>query len=511
MEQSIFRQELFGWMIALVVGLPTVLVVLGELIERFQERGNPLAQGLRQVRHVVVPLLALLIVLRQVLGVAGAERWSQVITTLFWVSVIYTGLMLVQNLVRLGESTPSAWVNKIPVLFFTIARAIIVLLVGAHVLSGIWGFEFGQVTKIVGIGSMALALALQDTLSNLVSGFLLLADRPFKVDDWCRINGQWMQVKQIGWRTTRFESSPLGTVIIPNGSLGKEEIINHGQEGSLYKWYLKVGFSYDDPPSLVKSVLYDVLNGIDEIRHDRVKKVYVTGYDDYIITYQVFFLIDFWDYGVARDKFFAQLYYAARRHGLTIPYPIRTVHQHVLEPSQAPVDVPLETIGTTLQAIPLFQALPPAALQEMGTNAAMHRYGVSERIVRQGEPDAGLYIVQSGTVTLSARNREAQEQEILHLTAGDVFGEMALLGNEHSLVSVTVTADAQILIIDHALINQLVSEHPPFATALNVFIEERKRTMRAVIGHEEVASQQTARHELLTLLVADGEASRNGK
>ncbi len=50
MEQSIVRQEWFGWVIVLIVGLPAILIVLGELIERLQERGNPLAQGLRQVR-----------------------------------------------------------------------------------------------------------------------------------------------------------------------------------------------------------------------------------------------------------------------------------------------------------------------------------------------------------------------------------------------------------------------------------------------------------------------------
>ncbi len=112
---------------------------------------------------------------------------------------------------------------------------------------------------------MAIALALQDTLSNLVSGFLLLADRPFKDGDWCYIDGNWLSVQHIGWRTTRFKDEGNGgTRIIPNGALSKTSFTNCHQEGAMWKQYFTVGFSYDDPPTIVKDVMYDVADSVEE-------------------------------------------------------------------------------------------------------------------------------------------------------------------------------------------------------------------------------------------------------
>ena len=507
MEQSIFRQDLFGWMIALVVGLPAVLIVLGELIERLQERGNPLVQGLRQVRHVVVPILALLIVLRQILGLSGAASWSRMIETLFWFTAVYASLTLVKNIGRLGECAPETRVNRIPILFFALARAAIVFFVATHILSGIWGFELGKVSIAVGIGTMGIALALQDTLSNLVSGFLLLADRPFRIGDWCLIDGNWLAVKQIGWRTTRFESPTLGMVIIPNGSLGKREITNHGREGNLYKWRLEVKFSYDDPPNRVIRVIDDVLTGIAEIiRGSWV--INMVDYGDFAIAYRVAFSIDFGQYGAVRTKFYSQLYYAAKRNGLTFAFPIRQVHHYDMAMAQTPVEQPSQLVVTTLQAIPIFQALPLETLHELASDATIRHYGMGEQIVRQGESDEGLYIIHSGNVTLAAHARDGQTHEILHLAWGDIFGEMALLQGELSPVTATAIVDTQLIIIDHGPVTNLLGAHQQFAMAINIFVEERQRVIRAILGQEDVVSQQTARRELLDLLVSN--AARNG-
>jgi hypothetical protein len=62
MGYSIFQHDLFWRVFGLLTGLAVVIVVLGEVSERLDQRGNPLAQGVRYVRHVVVPLLAVLLI-----------------------------------------------------------------------------------------------------------------------------------------------------------------------------------------------------------------------------------------------------------------------------------------------------------------------------------------------------------------------------------------------------------------------------------------------------------------
>jgi small-conductance mechanosensitive channel len=264
-DLSIAYQDLLWLVLGLVVGLPVLIVLLGEVSERLAQRGNPLAQGLRQFRNVVVPLLAVLFIMRYILGVASSARWSQVVETVVYVALMVCGLTFIRNLVRLAEIRPASRLNNVPRIFFALARALVLLVISGHLLASVWGIELSRLTTALGVGSLVMALALQDTLSNLVSGFLLLADRPFKVGDWCEIGGKRMQVQEVGWRTTRFASfETRGLLMFPNGSLGKEIITNFGQEGSVYTMRQRIGFSYDDPPNRVKQVLLNLLLNMEE-------------------------------------------------------------------------------------------------------------------------------------------------------------------------------------------------------------------------------------------------------
>ena len=230
MEHAMLHQDLMWRVLGLVFGLPILVVFLGEVSERLEQQGNPLAQGVRQLRSIAVPLVAVYFIVTQILGVASTERWARVIETVVCVALIVCGLTFIRNVIRLGVLHPISRVHHVPRIFFALARVLVLLAVVGYVFSSIWGVDLTHLTTALGIGSLVIALALQDTLSNLVSGFLLIADRPFQVGDWCKVADQWMEVKEVGWRTTRFASfENRSLLMIPNGSLGKEVITNFGQ------------------------------------------------------------------------------------------------------------------------------------------------------------------------------------------------------------------------------------------------------------------------------------------
>ena len=197
MGYTIFHHDLFWQVFGLLAGLSIVVVVLGEVSERLEQRGNPLAQGVRLVRHVVVPLLAMLYIIQYILGIAAEQAWVRGLETLFWITVMYAGLRLIRNLTKTGEREPEAWVHKVPGLLFVILRALLVVVIASHVFTHLWGFDLSKAGTGVAVGSMVIAFALQDTLSNLVSGFLLLADRPFQVGDRCLIGDRFLTVQEV--------------------------------------------------------------------------------------------------------------------------------------------------------------------------------------------------------------------------------------------------------------------------------------------------------------------------
>lgn len=477
MSQTIVQPALLVWGIGLVFALAALVIVLGEVLERLRRQGNPLAEAVRQIRHIVLPLLALLIALRQVLGFAGSTTSLRVVETLFWLTVVYAGLTLMRNLARFTLRSPDAWLKRLPTLVFALIRAALVLCVAYYLVSGVWQIDISNFFTAVGVGALAISFALQDTLSNLVSGFLLLADRPFKIGDRVDVDGAKMTVKEINWRTTRLTSlDDDGLVIIPNGALGQKTIINYGQPDAIATYGLTANFSYNDPPHKVKRVLLEMLHNQDGLLGPL--SVVTTNYGDFAITYELGYCAVISEAYTLRDQLQTQLFYVAKRHGLSIPFPTGVSYtlddQLRMQPSH--------DIAALLRAVPLLRALDQPTIDQLSRGTTLHHYGLGERITRQGVVDEGLYIIQSGAVQLAMTDANGKHHTVAHLVAGHIFGELDLLRNVPSPVTASVTEDATVLIIDQSAFSTIIEQNRLFAADMNVFVEERKRAIAALSG-----------------------------
>jgi len=500
--QAIFQSELFFWAVGLIIGLTLVQITLSEVIDYLQRRNNPLAQGVRRVRNVVVPLLALFLLLRQVVGLADSIGTIRILETLFWLTVIYAGLTLLGNVTRLGELNPASWVTKIPVLFFALGRALVVLVVIYYVLSGVWHVDISSFFTAVGVGALAISFALQDTLSNLVSGFLLLIDRPFQVGDTVSINGgPALTVEEVNWRAVRFRSvSDWSLNVIPNGTLGRATIANYGDNDTFTRVRFIMRFSHRDPPNLVKQMLVDVLNRADGVVLSRPRRAILINYGESALEYRVEFVTTYGALAPVTEGVRTRIYYAARRHGFTIPVPMQTIH--VLDEEAAQEPDPHTQILGTLRSAPLFLALPQETIQWLVANARLHHYGNGECIVQQGEPDEGFYVVCNGDVRLLVMGHDGSTRTIAHLAHGDTFGEMVLLRNALSPVTVQAASDAEVIVIELVVINQLIEQNHRFAMAMNTLTEERKRAIAAITGiqTEDEARRRQNGQDLMDLI-----------
>ncbi|MBN3041274.1 MAG: mechanosensitive ion channel, partial [Candidatus Omnitrophica bacterium] len=76
--------------------------------------------------------------------------------------------------------------------------------------------------------SLAIALAAQDTIANIISGFMIMIDRPFRVKDIIKLpSGEKVEVLEIGVRRSRFLSEEKAIIIVPNLELSKSKIVNY--------------------------------------------------------------------------------------------------------------------------------------------------------------------------------------------------------------------------------------------------------------------------------------------
>lgn len=469
----------------LILGFPLLTLALGEVKSRLRRQGNPLEHFVNNLQRFVLPPLAILLILQQLLKLNELGLALQLLEMALWLGVGYTALSLLK-VILVTEEKQYDWQTVIPNLFFQVGRAAIFLVVGAFILGRVWQVDLSQVAAALGVGSLVVALALQDTLSNLVSGFLLLLEGPLKKEDWLKVGDSEGKVIEMNWRAVRLQTIEGNVVIIPNGTLGKQTILNYNLPNAARGIWIEIGFSYNDPPNKVKKILRQVLTELKGVDLDKGFKIVSTGnYDDFFINYRVMFMAaDYISAFKARNDFRTRLYYVAKRHGLNIPFPISHIYHTDLE--QNTVEDSPEAIVDYLQSLPYFDGVEAEALEKLALNAEVDHYGMGEQVLWQDKLAPGLYIIQRGSAALTFKDAQGAKQAVGEASQGDFFGESVLMSGKTSALSVVAANDLKVIRLEPAATANLVAERPLFAKQIDELIDERRKVIRRLREKEKV-------------------------
>ncbi|MEM6840037.1 MAG: mechanosensitive ion channel domain-containing protein [Cyanobacteria bacterium P01_C01_bin.120] len=464
------------WAWILLAVFPISSIGLGELVSRLRSRSHPLAAMFHSIRVWVLPPLAILLVTLELFQVPADDIVIQIISTSLGVAVVYSLITLINGLLVPGDRQYD-WQINVPNLLFQVARVGVILGIAAYLLATVWQVDLSQVVAALGVGSLVIALALQDTLSNLVSGFLLIFESPFQVGDWVRINDVEGEVLEVNWRAVRLKTPDYDVVIIPNGVLGQETIYNYTLLYPLHGDRITFTFSNEEPPNRVIPVLRAAALAVEGILPDPEPEVRPLKFGDYQAEYEVQYCIaDFTNASTIQGKFITNVYYAAKRHQLKLPIPAekRFVLPH--NPATAQDDLP--NILTALAALPIFRVLDETALNNLAQQAAIKYYGADETIVEAGDFDEGVGILLKGQVVLSSPGPDGSACVITYLEAGDLLGEMALLPNEPSLVSAIALQDIELVVLSGDAVFNVAQQYSNFALEMTRFIDERKKMIQ---------------------------------
>ncbi len=488
------ERSLWMWGLIFIIGFPILNVALTEGIERLDQRGYPLAKFLQNVRRFLLPTLTVLLLMREFFGFTKADIYLRIVETVFWIAAIITCVSLV-NAVLTPRNRKKPLQIYIPGLFFEVTRIGIILSIAAYILGGVWAVDLSKVAEALGIGSLVMALALQDTLSNLVSGFLLLFEGPFKIGDWIRVGELEGEVIELNWRAVRLKTRDKDVIIIPNSVLGKDAIYNYTLLDPLHTETVDLTFSNKYSPNFVKRILQKTALATEGILSDPMPIVITKSYDTFSIVYEVrFYILNFIDLIEVRDDFMTRVYYAAKRNNLTMPVPI-SMQENNFDLNTFNMDDEQLDVAAYLRSLSYFTAIPPEQLEKVASKAILEDYGVGEQLLKIGEPNQGLYIIRSGSVKLSVKDIHDRDRDCAYLSKNDIFGEMALLNGELSPVAATVIDDLQMIIIDSDSANQLIESNPKFATEMNYFIEERRKTVLLAQGVKDSIDKPLARNQ----------------
>jgi len=487
-----------GWLLA------TYLATLAA--RRLDARQHPLGGTVRALRSLVLPLFLAYLVSRRGLGwSAEAARpfhadALRVLETLLWLAGIFVAVSLVTNAAILRRRHRH-FEARYPKLLVDILRLVLVLVGACFVISGVWDKDLGGLLTAVGVSSIVLGLALQNTLDNVMAGIAVLFEQPFQVGDWITVGGITGEVIEMNWRSVRVRTRARDLVVVPNSVVGKETLSNLSRPTPVHGETHVLGFSYDDPPNKVKRVLLQVALSTRGVLADPPPVVRTQSYAAYSIEYVVRFFVD----DVPRvldinDEFMTRAWYAAKRNGLTIPFPTQTSYEyhHAVAPAP-PKQRPVEM----LSKIPVFVPLEPAELESLSQECERHDFGRGERVVHQGDPGDAMYVVLEGTALVTVRGEDGSEREVARLARGEFFGEMALLTGEPRNATVAAAEDLAVVVVHKRALQALLAQRPGLMQEMAEIVESRRQGLRAiqelkVAPPEEQARVQRSTGELVS-------------
>lgn len=179
----------------------------------------------------------------------------------------------------------------------------------------------------VGVLGIALGFAFQDIAANFMSGFLMALRRPFDVGDQVEISDHLCKVKEIALRATTVETTDGLSIIVPNKEVFQNAIVNYTKTEHR-RLDLPVGVAYGDDLPTAREVTLDALEGLPGRDEGRDVEVFFTGFGNSSIDLVARIWLEASDqrsYVAARSDAITRIKEAYDHHGITIPFPIRTL------------------------------------------------------------------------------------------------------------------------------------------------------------------------------------------
>jgi MscS family membrane protein len=164
---------------------------------------------------------------------------------------------------RMTRAGREGELGQVNVLLSRVARVVTVL-VGVIILLAHFGVNVSALSATLGLGGLAFTLAAQDTISDAIAGVIILIDRPFRIGDRIEIQGigTWGDVVDIGLRSTRIRTRDNRVVIIPNSTIGSNQVTNYSYPEPSYRCETHLSVQDDTDLEAARRLIVDTVRSV---------------------------------------------------------------------------------------------------------------------------------------------------------------------------------------------------------------------------------------------------------
>jgi small-conductance mechanosensitive channel len=240
---------------------------------------------------------------------------------------VFTLTMIVAHIIsgylkyKLGKASQQYGASSILVSLLDIS----VYAIGLLVLLESFGISITPMLTALGVGGMATALALQDTLANLFAGLNTLVSKQIKMGDFVKLaSGESGNIVDMNWRNTTIKTTTDNMIVVPNKNIASSVIVNYAQPYSSCSMVIPIGVSYGSDLQKVESITLEVAQEV--LRRTaggsdtEVPLVRYRDFGEYSIDFDVILRVKtIMDQSLVRHQFIKAIYSRYKEEGIVIP------------------------------------------------------------------------------------------------------------------------------------------------------------------------------------------------
>ena len=246
---------------------------------------------------------------------------------LIGLAILVIGLIAVRLLVKaFGKNVGRAKgipanVRSVMQTAVRVALDIVVILTA----TGTMGIPINSFVTVLSVIVLAVTLAIQNILNNVVGGFIIITSQPFSVGEFVQMEDIVGTVEEIRIMYTRFLTPDGRIVYVPNKNIYTANLVNYNRFGRR-RAEITVSASYDASPDSVRAAVMEAVGETPGILADPAPIVHLESYGDSAIVYTVYFWCASGDFWSTKYAFNERLYSAFRKNGVEMTYPHLNVH-----------------------------------------------------------------------------------------------------------------------------------------------------------------------------------------
>ena len=336
--------------------------------------------------------------------------------------------------------------------------------------------------------AIILGLALQSSLGDVFSGLVLSFSRPYRPDDWVRLEGGTEgQIIELNWRATHILTSQRDLAIVPNSVIAKSKIVNVSYPSHDHGISITIRLDNHGTPSANAVILRQALLNSRRILASPKPTILVKGMNSAAVEYELtFFVDDLRASAAVQNELFDLIHRHLAAAGIALAAP---------DGQEVPPAKPMGDAERLLRQVSIFVNLTPEERAGLAGKLKRTRHETGETLLQTGTVLQSLFLIGAGVVSLS-HEVGGRKTEALRLGPGDHYGEVGMLTGKASWGWITTLTPVVLYELAKADLAPLLEARPQIAQDLSHELAQRQAAGHSIAavdpGRAEPAANMSA-------------------